>query len=210
MSKFLKIPEQNQKPDAEFQRLKKSKLSSADLSRKGGIDEPIRPLIEKLNALCDYFSLSSCSGRVMIASKERDNEKQGLPWHSNFHHCPTVDELKANIKGRNTILKYEPFILHVQCRELISAKLLLNQALQSGYRNSGLVPAKQGRYVLAVRSTLTLELPVTDGNGAILISDHYVEVIQQSIQAKFDQNEIYIKRFEESLDHISLNEKTEK
>lgn len=206
---YFNKPSESSKTDMQFQKLKQSKLSGVDLSRKGGIDEPIRPLIEKLNSCQDYFSLSSCSGRVMIASKERNNEKQGLPWHSNLHHCPSVDELKSNLKGQNTILKYEPFILHVQCRDIGSAKLLLNEALQSGFRNSGLVPSKQGRCVLAVRSTLTLELPVTNAQGNVLISDAYVEVIQEIIQSKFEQNKTYVGRFEKSLEKFCINENEE-
>ena len=193
--------------DLQFLKLKTAKLSSVDLSKKGSIDEPIRLLIRKLNNLQDYFSLSSCSGRVMIASKERNNEKQNISWHANLHHCPSYDELKNNFKGQNTILKYEPFVLHVQCKDFMSAKPLLSHALQSGFRNSGLIPAKQGRYVLGVRSTLTLELPVTDENGEILVSETYIEVLQKTIESKFAQNDIYIKRFEESIDKMVENKK---
>ena len=49
-----------------FQSEKTRVLSKVDLSRKGSVDEPIRELIEFLNAQEPLYTTSSCSGRVVL------------------------------------------------------------------------------------------------------------------------------------------------
>ena len=47
-------------------------LSKADLSRKGSVDEPIRDLVEYINAHDSFYTTSSCSGRLIAFSEVCD------------------------------------------------------------------------------------------------------------------------------------------
>lgn len=49
-----------------FDRDKERALSGVDLSRKGSIDEKIHALVALLNTSTDFFTTSSCSGRIII------------------------------------------------------------------------------------------------------------------------------------------------
>lgn len=49
-----------------FEKQKAQALNGVDLSRKGSVDVPIQPLIEFLNSDSDYFTTSSCSGRIIV------------------------------------------------------------------------------------------------------------------------------------------------
>ena len=49
-----------------FDSRKRHALQHTDLSRKGSIDEYIRPLVDSINANHDYVTTSSCSGRILI------------------------------------------------------------------------------------------------------------------------------------------------
>ena len=49
-----------------FETQKKLRLSSVDLSRKGSIDDHISELVCFINEQSEYFTMSSCSGRVSI------------------------------------------------------------------------------------------------------------------------------------------------
>lgn len=42
---------------------------SDDSSRKGNIDVSIKDLLEYINDLDDYFTTSSCSGRIIVVGK---------------------------------------------------------------------------------------------------------------------------------------------
>ena len=52
--------------DSEFRRWKEWKQKSGDLSRKGAIDAAIVGLIELINGRDEYFTTSSCSGRIVV------------------------------------------------------------------------------------------------------------------------------------------------
>ena len=54
---------------AAFAKQKEACLSQVDLSKKGSIDEHITELIKFINAKEDYFTTSSCSGRISVFSE---------------------------------------------------------------------------------------------------------------------------------------------
>jgi len=49
-----------------FQQQKSTSLSKVDRSRKGSIDEPIVDLVHLINQHDQYFTTSSCSGRICV------------------------------------------------------------------------------------------------------------------------------------------------
>lgn len=49
-----------------FDSRKRQVLEHADLSRKGSIDDYIRPLVGCINSNHNYITTSSCSGRILI------------------------------------------------------------------------------------------------------------------------------------------------
>lgn len=51
---------------AEFRRWKAQCLSRADLSRKGSVDEDVVELVQLLNGREQYFTTSSCAGRILL------------------------------------------------------------------------------------------------------------------------------------------------
>lgn len=54
---------------AAFEKQKVSCLSQVDLSKKGSIDDEIMDLVQYVNAKDNYFTTSSCSGRISIFSE---------------------------------------------------------------------------------------------------------------------------------------------
>lgn len=51
---------------AEFSRWKAQSLSKADLSRKGSVDEDAVAVVELLNSREEFFTTSSCAGRILL------------------------------------------------------------------------------------------------------------------------------------------------
>lgn len=54
---------------AAFEKQKASCLSQVDLSKKGNIDDQIIDLVQYINAKDNYFTTSSCSGRISVFSE---------------------------------------------------------------------------------------------------------------------------------------------
>ena len=63
-----------------FDKQKVEKLKKVDLSRKGSVDERLVDFLSKLNNHQDFFSLSSCSGRIIIFVGGEQIKKQGCQW----------------------------------------------------------------------------------------------------------------------------------
>jgi len=212
-----------------FDKQKAECLGKHDLSRKGSIDEPIVKIIQFINDHRDFFSLSSCSGRIVVFAEGgspsssvdsvtkdlNENEpnrvdplkivKAGCDWiHVAHATLARPDEVIAKIKARSgtagsIIVKFEPFILHVQCRNLDAAKRIHTAAVEAGYRNSGLTQGRAGKLVAAVRSTHGLEVPLSTDQGMLLVSDEYIEYLLNTANAKLQENFRRIAVFEEKL-----------
>ncbi|EDV27472.1 uncharacterized protein TRIADDRAFT_53200 [Trichoplax adhaerens] len=166
----------------EFQKQKNRCLSSTDNSIKGSIDAKILSLVQLINENKDYFTTSSCSGRIMIFRKVNQLKSKNCESLFVTHDSITEDDVNFLLNGQiedSVIFKFEPFVLHVQCRTMNHARLLLKVALTSGFRNSGIVLGKKERLIVAVRSTQTLEVPLTN-QGAMLISQDKRNVRNQN------------------------------
>jgi len=109
---------------------------------------------------------------------------------------------------KQIFLKFEPFILHVCCRTLAHAKVMLDQATASGYRNSGM-SFGASKIILAVRSTQNLEMPVTDSGELIVNRQYLSKVLMQKINDKFKENFERINKFYENLKVNCFNQAIE-
>lgn len=55
-----------------FSAQKQAAFAGQDLSRKGSVDEAIKELVEFINSLDQYFTTSSCSGRVLVIADDAE------------------------------------------------------------------------------------------------------------------------------------------
>ncbi|KAI3662351.1 hypothetical protein MP638_004875 [Amoeboaphelidium occidentale] len=137
-----------------------------DKSFKQCIDEKAIRFVQLLNDSRDCYTTSSCSGRIsvlrlgkQIVSDETAGER-GC-WIFSTHDIVSKEEsvyLAAASKDELIYFKFEPFILHVECRDQASAQKLLRYALQAGYRNSGATISS--RIIVAIRHTAQLNVPI--------------------------------------------------
>lgn len=190
--------------DVLFYEHKRAVAAKMDLSNKGTVDDGVLELVEFLNNSPDYMTTSSCSGRVVLVGKstkspsvESGDEKVIKAGSSMMlvQHDPlaSADVLMAEINKCVEIsadthqavsLKFEPFILHVLCKNEDAARRLLHVAFTSGFKNSGITIGRQSKMVLAVRSTLCLELPIIHC-GELLVTPRYVEFLTSAVNEKF-------------------------
>lgn len=184
-----------------FDRDKERALSGVDLSRKGSIDEKIHALVALLNTSTDFFTTSSCSGRIIIFDDSKKGgdtsvKKKGCKWLYTTHDEAEYDAAIAGLQFLNgdSVFKFEPFVLHVQCKSLSSAQSMLSCAVASGFRNSGISLGNKGKIIVAVRSTHGLEVPLSM-DGELLVTYKYIEKLVQIANKKMQENFLRIDRF---------------
>uniref|UniRef100_A0A8C6GNP6 tRNA wybutosine-synthesizing protein 3 homolog n=1 Tax=Mus spicilegus TaxID=10103 RepID=A0A8C6GNP6_MUSSI len=171
---------------AEFGRWKAQSLSKADLSRKGSVDEDAVEVVELLNSREEFFTTSSCAGRILLLDGSTEGsgvQKQHCCWLLVTHKPCARDDVMAALKGATSeaVLKFEPFILHVQCRTLQDAQ------------------------TLAVRSTHGLEVPLTH-KGKLMVTEEYIEFLLTIANQKMEENKRRIGRFYNYLQHALKQE----
>ena len=71
---------------SQFANQKASALKGVDLSRKGSVDAPIGDLVQLVNSLPQYFTTSSCSGRIVVLAEDSDVGRLEF-------HFPTIVKL---------------------------------------------------------------------------------------------------------------------
>jgi len=92
-----------------FQKEKEEFLSKKDKSKKGSIDKKIKKLVNKINSLEDFYTTSSCSGRVLLLAIPQSNKKNKVQYlfcsHKKIKHNNIKKTLKTiitKIKLKNT------------------------------------------------------------------------------------------------------------
>ncbi|KRY69605.1 tRNA wybutosine-synthesizing protein 3 -like protein [Trichinella pseudospiralis] len=190
-------------------------LKKVDFSRKGSVDEDIADIVNNINSHDDYFTTSSCSGRLVAFVEVENQRKKNCEWLFNSHkavdsvtfrkvldsYFQTLQTSRGKASGV-IWLKFEPLIIHVRCRSLQAAKKLLNLALNAGCRNSGVMIGKRLRLTVALRSTLTLALPLQHTDQVQMLSDEYFEFLFQTINIKFTENDQLCSKVRKYLVHI--------
>ncbi|KEP67217.1 UNVERIFIED_CONTAM: kelch repeat-containing protein [Hammondia hammondi] len=137
---------------------------------------------------------------------------------------PKHDSFKvARHSGKPTVdLKVEPFVMHVECADLESARTLLTAAVTCGLKHSGMSVAGPKRYIVAVRGSQRLEAPLgtctTDAVSLasqtdlgsekgtsrceLLVSLDYLNFMISMCNDKMSLNLMQIRRFEAKLEEI--------
>jgi tRNA wybutosine-synthesizing protein 3 len=183
-----------------FLRRKEDCLKKADKSSIGEWDEPIIELCKKINAQEKYYTLSSCSGRIVLI-KNLDKKQAGM-FSFRSHAKVKLNELKKEIEkasktGEDFIFKQEPCILHVCCNGLEDAEKMLELARASGWKNSGIMSTR-GRIVLELRSTEYLALPIIE-TGKLIVDDNFLKILLKESNKRLEKTWEKIKNLEKKL-----------
>ncbi len=141
---------------------KKTFLEKPDQSKKGSPDEKIIPLVELINRKEEYYTTSSCSGRVYLwKGGGRKNEMERLKVSHDLidEKFFEIEEGQGfKIDEKLVWLRLEPMILHVACQDMESANLLLEKARKLCKKSSLL--SLQNKIIIEIRSSQFIEMPL--------------------------------------------------
>jgi tRNA wybutosine-synthesizing protein 3 len=180
-----------------------------DRSKKGCVDTEIKPLLDAINALPDYYTTSSCAGRIVLLEKRERKCDSRLIYvsHQEASHAKVWQAMKA--LGCFPIwFKQESFIVHVCCRSIEAASSLLQCAHEAGLKHSGII-SMQKKTVVEVVGVECMETIVAR-DGHILVSDEYLRELVNQANKKMTKNLHRIQRFETRLKLLALGQPADK
>ncbi|MBW2992273.1 hypothetical protein KY345_03585 [Candidatus Woesearchaeota archaeon] len=162
----------------DFEKNKQDILAKKDKSKKGDIDKRIIPLCNLINNKENYFTVSSCSGRIVLIKIPEGNKKNEAEWLTITHELADFEKFKDNLNDYNekekVFFKMEGAILHVCCRTIEDAQKLIDIGRQSGFKHSGIFSTNK-KIIVELISSEQLSAPVFDNK--LLIDDKYLNYL---------------------------------
>ncbi|MBW2975642.1 hypothetical protein KY366_08030 [Candidatus Woesearchaeota archaeon] len=169
-----------------FDKQKKDCLAKKDKSRKKSIDRDIKQLIDLINSMEDYYTTSSCSGRILLIEKKSDR-KQDARFAFAEHKKADFKAIKALELPRDDVwLKQESIIIHVCCRDLEAANRLLREVRDLGIKRAGIIHIGK-RIIIEIIGTESMETLIAR-DGRMLVDDDYLKILVKEANKKLDRN----------------------
>ncbi|MBR9704028.1 hypothetical protein GOV12_01345 [Candidatus Pacearchaeota archaeon] len=157
---------------------KKKQLSKKDSSNIGSWDKKIAGLCNKINKKKNYYTTSSCSGRIVLL--KYSDKKIADAFLFRNHGKVSFDLLKKELnrisKEYSGLVEFQmtSCIMHVACREISDAFLIVNKSRECGWKRSGVMGNK--RNICELHSTENMSFPVMD-EGEMMVDDEYLKLV---------------------------------
>ena len=182
-----------------FLKRKQDVLSKLDKSSKKSWDKKIAGLCEKMNSFENYYTTSSCSGRIVIMLDRE--KKQSDIFLKVYHDKINLKKLKNELDKINhsDLIKFkqEPCILHVACENLKDAQNLLDKAKFAGWKRSGIISSGK-RFVCELNGTEKIEFLIMN-KGKLLVNNEYLELIVKRCNENLEKSWEKIEKLSNSL-----------
>ncbi|MAG39246.1 hypothetical protein CMO90_04130 [Candidatus Woesearchaeota archaeon] len=178
------------------------KMLSNDKSNKGFVDTKIKSLIEHINSLKNYYTTSSCSGRIIIIQIPKTGSKKDADFLFRTHEEANSKELIDTVNNISNVdgdvwLRQEPAILHVATKTLDDASNVLRIARRVGFKRNGVFEIKK-RVLIELVSTERIDA-ILIINGKLLVSEDYLNVLVEEANKKLRKTWLKIFELEKSL-----------
>jgi len=177
-----------------FEQQKRNVLSRKDNSKKGSIDRGVKEIVEMINSLDDFYTTSSCSGRIMLIER-KSCKKNEAEWLFSSHDAVAIDELLEALKHipeKPVWFKQENLILHVCARNFECAKRLLNIARDSGFKRSGIMSANK-KFMIEIESADNINALIAK-DGRLLVGKEYLAALLNEANQKMKINNERIRK----------------
>ena len=127
------------------------------------VDKDILWILNLINSLDNYYTTSSCSGRIQITANYLPGEKFSLITLAKWHHIIKLEDLLIVLKyskEENIWFAVQPPIIHIACRDLSSAIEMLRHARNNGFKHAGIQGITENRVMVEITSTERIEAPL--------------------------------------------------
>ncbi len=175
---------------------------------KGGVDNKVLSILKIINSHHDYYSNSSCSGRVILIALARPGAKSESEMLVRWHDGITLDELLLAIKkwDKHQYLYFlaQPPIFHITTHDINSAIKLRNLGEAAGLKYSTIRSIKtfkrtgELRIIVELLGTERLNVPL-GVDGMVFVDNKYLELLVKLASDVLSDSNKKIKRLEEIL-----------
>ncbi len=165
---------------------------------KGEVDEDIVDLLNLINSLENYVTLSSCSGRIVVMDLREVGDKRTSRLLAKWHVEARIEEVvRAALESKETAWLFQhPPILHVACRTQHHAEKLMKAANNAGFKRSGVISFRN--WVVEIASWERIELPIAI-SGKLIVPQQYLDMVVKLSNLKLRRGKERLGRLFEEL-----------
>lgn len=165
------------------------------------VDKKILPILNILNKSENFFTSSSCSGRVVLLELPELGDKKNADflgkWHKTINKSDVLKAAEKTKKQNQMWLLAQPPIMHVFCKNIDSANLLMKTSIASGFKHSSFKSTKE-KIIVEICSTERLDFPIGK-KGKILCDNTHIDFLIEIANNIITRSEEKIKRLEKNL-----------
>lgn len=188
-----------------FEKEKKDCLNKIDKSKKGSIDKRIKELVDLINSLKDYYTTSSCSGRILLIKKPKSGKKCDVDFLFASHNKVSSEEIKSylkNIPEQDLWFRQESMILHVACRTIENAQKILDLSNRTGFKHSGIITTRK-KIVVEIIGSEQFDTIIAK-HGKVFVGDKYLRLLVDEANKKLEINSRKIKKFYKLVESLKV------
>ncbi len=171
------------------------KLGKPDKSKKGTVDEEAWPFINTINSLEDYYTTSSCAGRITLFKEAKSGKKHESDWLFVSHQPAKEKEVIKALKElpEETVwFRMESPIFHVACKNKESAEKLLKICQSNGWKRSGIISTggkgeTRKRIMIEILGNERIDTPIA-ANKELIMDEKFVKFLVKKANEKLNKS----------------------
>jgi len=154
------------------------------------VDKALISFLKKFNKKKNYYTSSSCTGRIMVLGLDEKEVKKPKLFVFKAHKKIKLKEIKEALKEekyKELWLKQEPYIFHITAKSLETAEKLLKLKTDIGIRRGGIFFIKENKYLIELMGSQHMSLPIKIDNN-ILFNNKQLGILVKKANTKLDRN----------------------
>ncbi|MDO8634050.1 MAG: hypothetical protein Q7K34_02030 [archaeon] len=147
----------------------------------------------------NFFTSSTCSGRIVLLKVNEQETKKEAAFHAKWHREVEFPELWAALNKKSAEelwFKMEPFIIHIGTGTVKNAEKLLEIMKKCGIKRGGIQVLKEGKIILELTGTQRISCPAKK-EDRILFTEEYAREILARANKKLAKNYQSLEKFEQ-------------
>ncbi|MDP2666965.1 MAG: hypothetical protein Q8P05_05705 [Candidatus Diapherotrites archaeon] len=169
---------------------------------EGKIDNRMIPFSKMMAGNKDYFTTSTCSGRITLMDLDTEERKREgafyRKWHSTVKPHEVWEAIEAYEGEKNLWLKQDGFVMVIGTHSLEKAKKIFKVCQEAGIKRFGIHHIEEGKILMEVYGTTQMSMPIVI-DGKKDVDKNYVSKVVALANIKWKRNEQRRKHFEKTL-----------
>ena len=133
--------------------------------KEGKVDLKVLEILDLINSIPDFYSLSSCSGRICLLKFDKTFKKGEKKFVFKKHEKVRTSEIWEKLKElegkeKNVMFVMEGAILHISSKNLSRALDFLKKVRNLGFKRGGIISIREYEVIMEIESTEKVCVPV--------------------------------------------------